>query len=320
MTKWLRLVGLACLLAMPSHAGLQAQESVPEATPAPAPRPPRPPAAFRTPEAGFAALASAVGAGDERALLRVLGESAARLIRSGDRVADSADRARFAAAYAARQEITRPAPDRALLLIGEDGWPFPLPMVAKGGVWRFDARAGAQALIDRRIGANELDTIETLRAIADAEFEYARTTGRADGFRSYARRFFSTPGQRDGLYWPEAEGVPPSPLGPLAAAASTGGYGRGDGPQPYHGYLFRILESQGPAARGGALDYVVGERMLGGFAVLAFPAQYGSTGIKSFLISHHGSVYERDLGPDTARTVAGITRFDPGPGWTQVAE
>lgn len=317
MNATLRLLFAVGLLLSHGPLDLRAQE--PEAE-NPAPPAPRLPQSFRSPEAGFAALAAAVAAPGDRALLRVLGDGATRLIRSGDRAADREARERFTASYGAKREILRPTPGRAILQIGEDGWPLPIPMVASGGVWRFDPRQGSQALIDRRIGANELDTIETLRAIADAEVEFAGTAGRDGVFRSYARRFFSTPGKRDGLYWPPGEGVPESPLGPLAAAASAGGYGRGDGPEPFNGYLFRILEAQGPAAPGGAFDYVVGERMLGGFAVLAVPAQYRSTGIKSFLISHHGVVYERDLGPDTARIARGITRFDPGPGWTPVAE
>ena len=181
---------------------------------------------------------------------------------------------------------------------------------------------GAQELVDRRIGRNELDTIEVLRAIVDAQDEYARTAGRQGAFRAYARRFFSAPGTRDGLYWPAAEGEPESPLGPLLAAASAGGYARSRGPdgapRPFHGYLFRILEAQGPAASGGAMSYVVDGRMIGGFGVIAVPAEYGVSGIQTFLASHAGTVYQRNLGPDTARIARGITAFDPGPGWERV--
>lgn len=281
------------------------------------------PRSFASPEEGFAALMAAIRADDERALVRIVGSDGRRLVRSGDPVADRAARASVAAAHAQKSEILRPAPDRAVLQIGTDGWPLPIPMVQRGGAWRFDARAGAQAVIDRRIGRNELDTIETLRAIADAQDDYARTAGRSGALRSYARRFFSTPGQRDGLYWPTSAGETASPLGPLAAAADAGGYTRprrGDAPQPYHGYIYRILERQGPAARGGALDYVVDGRMIGGFAVLASPARYGSTGIKTFMISHDGEVWEQDLGPRTDRAVRAIDAFDPGPGWTRVAQ
>jgi hypothetical protein len=284
---------------------------------------PQPPEAFRTPEAGFAAFLAAARAHDEPRLLRILGGAGKRLIQSGDRVADRDARDRLAAAYAAKHEILRPAPDRAVLQVGDDDWPLPIPMVQRGGAWRFDAAAGSQEIIDRRIGRNELDTIETLRAIADAQDDYAQTAGRQGAFRAYARRFFSSPGQRDGLYWPTRQGEAESPLGPLVAAASAGGYSRqqqGEAPQAYHGYLFRILEGQGAAAPGGAMNYVVNGRMIGGFGVLATPAQYGSTGIKSFMINHEGTVWEQDLGPDTMRVAARIRVFDPGPGWTRVAE
>lgn len=239
-----------------------------------APRP-VPPQAYRSPEDGFAALAAALRARNEAQALRVLGTAGQRLIRSGDPVADRNARERFLADNDAKHEILRPTPDRAVLQIGADGWPLPLPMIQHGGVWRFDSVAAGQEIVDRRIGRNELDTIETLRAIADAQDDYAATAGRQDVFRAYARRFFSTPGQRDGLYWPTAQDEAPSPLGPFAASASAGGYARGrDGtPQPFHGYVFRILESQGSDAQGGAIDYVVNGRMIGGWAVIATPAR-----------------------------------------------
>lgn len=281
------------------------------------------PQAFRTPEEGFTALVAATRAHDEGALLRILGSAGRHLIRSGDRVADRAARDAFAAAYATRKDVLRPASDLAELHVGADDWPLPIPMSRRGSTWRFDAAAGVQEIVNRRIGRDELDTIETLRAIVDAQDDYARTAGRHGALRAYARRFFSSPGQRDGLYWSTDEGEAQSPLGPLVAAASAGGYGqrqRGKGPQPYHGYVFRILERQGPSASGGATDYLVNGRMIGGFAVIASPAQYGSTGIKTFMISHHGTVWERDLGPDTARAAAAITSFNPGPGWDRLTE
>jgi hypothetical protein len=319
-----RLVLLTGLLLLPpADAGAQQTATPPGSAPTSEQAPqPVPPQAFRSPEDGFAAFAAAMRAHDERALLRILGTAGRRLVRSGDPVADREVRERFRAAYDEQAEIRRPAPDRAVLQLGADGWPLPIPMLRRDGNWRFDARQGEQALIDRRVGRNELDTIETLRAIAEAQDEYARTTGRAGALLSYARRFFSTPGQRDGLFWPTAENEPPSPLGPLLAAASVGGYARpqpGDAPQPLRGYYFRILEGQGPAAPGGAFDYVVNGRMIGGFAVLAVPARYRSTGIKTFMISHHGDVWEADLGPETERRARRIDRFDPGPGWVRVS-
>jgi hypothetical protein len=294
------------------------RSEAPEAAPRPQPAPPQ---AFRSPEEGFAAMAAAARAHDERRLLRILGEEARRLIRSGDPAEDRATRDRFASAYAEKAEILRPNADTAVLQVGGDGWPLPIPMIRRSGMWRFDARRGVQELVDRRIGRNELDTIEVLRAIVAAQEEYAQTAGRSGAFSTYARRFFSTPGTHNGLYWPAQAAEPESPLGPLIAAASTGGYGKGDGGvRPFHGYLFRILEAQGPAALGGAMDYVVHGRMFGGFGVIAVPAEYGVSGIQTFLVSHAGTVYQRNLGPNTARIARGITAFDPAPGWQQVPE
>jgi hypothetical protein len=315
---------LAVLLLVAPASSMAQQPAAPQgAAPAAQPAPQAvAPQAFRSPEEGFAAFAAAMRSHDERGLLRILGTAGRRLVRSGDPVADREMRERFRAAHDEKAEILRPAPNRAVLQVGADGWPLPIPLVQREGRWRFDARQGEQTVLDRRIGRNELDTIETLRAIADAQDDYARTAGRAGAFLTYARRFFSTPGQRDGLYWPTAGDEAPSPLGPLVAAASAGGYARpqpSDAPRPLRGYYFRILEAQGPAAPGGAFDYVVNGRMIGGFAVIAFPASYRSTGITSFMISHHGDVWEADLGPATDRIARAITRFDPGAGWTRVA-
>ncbi|NMJ41059.1 DUF2950 domain-containing protein [Roseomonas sp. JC162] len=316
------LGGLAALLLA---GGAIAQVPAPEpASPAEqqaAPRP-VPPQAFRSPEDGFAAFVAALRARSDAQGVRVLGSAGARYIRSGDPVADRTARERFLAAYDRKNEIVRPSADRAVLQVGDDGWPLPIPMIQRGGTWRFDAVAGGQEIANRRIGRNELDTIETLRAVVDAQRDFASTVGRQGAFQAYARRFFSSPGQRDGLYWPTQPGEADSPLGPFMAAASAGGYARtpGDRPQPYHGYFFRILEAQGPNAPGGAADFVVNGRMIGGFAVVAWPAVYGNSGIKTFMVSHTGVVYEQDLGPDTAREAREITAFDPGPGWSRVAE
>jgi len=322
MTRLASLLTLALLGAAPALA--QAPTAETPTAPAAQEAPRRvPPGAFRTPEDGFAAFVAAVQAGSDARLERVVGSANMPLVRDADRAVRQSERERFLAAHGERAEILRSAPDRAVLQVGQDGWPLPLPLIQRAGAWRFDSAAARQAILDRRIGRNELDTIETLRAIADAQDEFAATAGRSGTLRAYARRFFSTPGQRDGLFWPTAAGEPPSPLGPLAAAASAGGYARprqGDAPQPYHGYLFRMLERQGPAAPGGALDYVVNGRMIGGWAAIATPFRHGSTGIMTFLVSHHGDVWQANLGPDTARVAAGITAFDPGEGWERVAE
>lgn len=329
MTRTVLIGGFAALLAAsaalaqapaPSAEALAAEAPAAEARSA-APRL-IPPAAFRSPEEGFAALVAALRAPGDRQALRVLGTAGARLVRSRDPVADRSAREGFLAAHDRRAEILRPSPDRAVLQVGEDGWPLPLPMVQRGGAWRFDTAAATQEIVDRRIGRNELDTIDALRELVRAQDEYAAGAARAGAPRAYARRFFSSPGQRDGLYWATEAGEPDSPLGPLAAAASAGGYarGRGDVPQPFHGYLFRMMEAQGPAAPGGAMDYVVNGRMIGGFAAIAWPARYGDSGIMTFMVSHAGQVWERDLGPDTARAVTRIGTFNPEEGWRRVAE
>lgn len=320
-----RLSTLAIAAALLGGAPALAQAPAPSTQPAPQAEAPRPvpPRTFRSPEDGFAALVAALRAGGGQRLEPIVGTVGMSPFRDPDPVAARTARERFLAAQAEKAEIVRPAPDRAVLQVGEDAWPMPVPMIRRGNGWRFDVAAARQEILDRRIGRNELDAIETMRAIADAQDEYARTAGRQGAFRTYARRFFSTPGQRDGLYWATAPGERPSPLGPFAAAASAGGYAAprpGDAPQAYHGYLFRILERQGPAAPGGAFDYIVNSRMIGGFAVIATPYRHGTTGIMTFMISHHGDVWQANLGPDSARIAAGMTAFDPGEGWEKVEE
>jgi hypothetical protein len=315
---------VALMLASPAWAQTPAPDAAatpPAGVPAEAPRTIAP-RAFASPEEGFAAFVAAMRSGEMRRLERVIGSANMPLVRDIDPGVARLARERFLAAQAEKSEILRPAPDRAMLQVGTDGWPLPLPLVRRGNSWRFDSAAARQEILDRRIGRNELDTIETLRALADAQDEYARTAGRQGAFSAYARRFFSTPGQRDGLYWDAPPGEPGSPLGPMLAAASAGGYGRtrGDTPQPFHGYLFRILERQGAAAPGGAADYVVNGRMIGGWAAIATPYRYGSTGIMTFMVSHGGDIWQANLGPETARIAAGITSFDPGEGWEKVAE
>jgi hypothetical protein len=322
MTMIILVAGIAALIACgPALAQVTAAEPAqPQAAPVPQPVLPQ---RFPTPEAGFAALADASRRQDAPQLVRILGDEGRRLLRTGDRASDAAAFARFAAAYDARHEVMRISPNRAVVQVGPDAWPLPIPMIQRGGAWRFDPRQGAEEISTRRIGRNELDTIQTLRAIVDAQDDYARSAGRQGAFMAYARRFFSTPGTRDGLCWATDEGEPPSPLGPLAAAASAGGYGTsrpGDAPRPYNGYLFRILEAQGPSASGGAMEFVVNGRMIGGFGVIAWPVEYGRSGIKTFIVSHRGDVYERDLGPETARIARGVAAFDPGEGWARVAE
>jgi len=191
--------------------------------------------------------------------------------------------------------------------------------VRTAGQWRFDTAAGKAELQNRRIGTNELGAINVMLAIVDAQRDYAAADRNRDGVREYAHAFMSTPGQRDGLYWPTAAGEPPSPLGPLLTkAAKEGWQAKSGGPTPYYGYYYRMLTGQGSRAKGGKLDYIVKGHKIGGFAVVAWPAQYGNSGVMTFIVNHDGIVYQKDLGAATAKQAAAMTRFDPAPGWKPV--
>ncbi len=208
---------------------------------------------------------------------------------------------------------------QAVLNVGEDDWPFPAPILQQGGRWAFDAEAGREEVVKRHVGRNELDTIQTLLAIVDAQREYASSDADTNGFLDYASRFISRPGAKDGLYWPVEPGEEPSPLGPLIGEAAREGYEReaSDEPQAYHGYRYRLLTEQGPDAPGGAYGYLVRDRLLGGFAVVAYPARYGVSGIMTLMVNHRGQVYQKDLGEDTDTAAAAMTSFNPDASWTK---
>jgi hypothetical protein len=274
--------------------------------------------AFKTPEAAVETLVNVAKAYDEKAALALLGKGGDDILSSGDAVADEAGRAKFVAAFDAKHQIVMQGDGKAELIIGEKDYPFPIPIVkAKAGTWSFDAAAGREEILFRRIGRNELSAIETLLAIVDAENEYA-SKDRGEGAGVYAQRFFSSDGKKDGLFWPSAEGEEPSPLGPLAAYASSEGYTRAEGPQPYHGYYFKILTRQGNAAPGGAVSYVVKDKMIGGFAVVAYPAEYRNSGVMTFLVNYSGAIFEKDLGVNTPWIAGGMTVFNPDASWTKV--
>ncbi len=277
--------------------------------------------AFRSPEAAGAALIEAARDNDVDALLAVLGADARDLVLSGDPVQDRLARERFVAAYQRRYELQRGADDKVVLAVGADGFPFPFPIVRRAAGWAFDVAAAREEVLNRRIGENELNTIQVLRAIADAQREYAAQDWDGDGLLVYAKRFKSTDGQRDGLYWLTKAGQPVSPLGPLVARAARDGYkvkdANADATGAYHGYRFKLLTRQGARAPGGAYDYLADGKLLGGFAVLAYPAKYGVSGVMAFKINHDGTVYEADLGPETQARAAAIEAFDPGEGWKQ---
>jgi Protein of unknown function (DUF2950) len=271
---------------------------------------------FTDPDDAASALAAAVKSGVKQNMLKVLGADGEDIIDSGDDVADADARGKFVSAYDARHSVKVDG-KKATLIVGADDFPFPLPLVHNKTGWEFDTDAGRQEILYRRIGRNELDTIKTSLAFVDAEDEYA-DKDRGDGVGVYAQRIVSNPGKKDGLYWPSDNND--SPLGQLAADASAEGYKAGSEPQPYHGYYYRILTQQGASAPGGAMSYIVKGKMIGGFALVAYPADYGNSGVMTFIVSHAGTVYQKDLGEDTAARVKSMTSFDPDKTWTKVEQ
>ncbi|MCC6194277.1 MAG: DUF2950 domain-containing protein [Burkholderiales bacterium] len=273
---------------------------------------------FASPDDAVAALIAAVKANDVKAMRGVLGNAEGAL-SSGDKVADRAAAQGFVADFDAKHSIARDG-DTAKLVIGKEDFPFAFPLVKTGDRWRFDTAAGVDELKARRIGENELSTIKVLQAIVDAQREYASVDRDGDGVVAYARKLISSPGKHDGLFWPTKAGEKASPLGPLVADAAAEGYGKDKGkgaaPRPFHGYYFRALKGQAAGAAGPGIDYVVHGRQIGGFAVIAYPAKYASSGIMTFIVNQDGKVYQRDLGPDTHAKAAAIQRFDPGKGWS----
>ena len=273
---------------------------------------------FASPEEAAQALVQAVKAQDRAATLALLGQDAGSWISSGDPAADRAAIARFLAAYDAKHQLVR-QDDKATLTLGTDDFPFAFPIVRSGERWHFDTAAGKLEMLARRIGENELSAIKVLQAIVDAQLDYASADRNGDGVLAYAQKFMSSPGKHDGLYWPVQAGEPASPAGELLAKASGEGFHASTGkPTPYHGYYYRPLERQGKHAAGGALDYVVKGRAIGGFAVVAYPARYGNSSIMTFIVNQDGKIYQSDLGPDTQAKALKMKEFDPGPGWKPV--
>lgn len=277
---------------------------------------------FASPDQAVDSLVQALRSYDRKELTGIFGSDAADLISSGDETADRNGVNHFLELYDARHNLN-PEPDGSMtLVIGDQDWPLPIPLVKdeEANAWYFDAATGQDEIINRRVGRNELATMQVCLAAADAQREYALNDLDGNGIQDYARKFISDPGQRNGLYWPTDEGQPPSPLGLLVSQAAEKGYTASSTgkPQPYHGYRYRLLTSQGPNAPGGAFPYVVQDKMIGGFALIAYPAEYGASGVMSFIMNHAGVVYERDLGSQSTSIAEAMTEFDPGPEWTQV--
>ncbi len=273
---------------------------------------------FKTPDDAAKALGAAAKSGDVRAVMRVLGTEAAELATSGDPVADAAVRKQFLQSYETKNRIAMDGDDKAMLIVGEGDWPFPIPLIRRNETWRFDAAAGRQEILQRRIGRNELSAIQACRAYVDAQEEYAEKDRTGTGVGVYAQRIVSRPGRKDGLYWPTQAGDE-SPLGEFVARASAEGYRLAGGRAPFHGYYYKILTRQGPNAKGGAMDYIVRNRMIGGFALVAYPAEYDNSGVMTFIVNQDGVVYEKDLGPNTAGLAGNMTAFDPDQTWRKVA-
>jgi hypothetical protein len=293
-------LALTLLLAVPITAAAAPQET------------------FATPQAAVDAFMAALKADSDPAMIAIFGDKHKHLI-VGDRAESSATRAKLYAAMQALRVLREPSPDRRILVIGDEAWPVPIPIVRTGDRWRFATEEGEDEVINRRIGGNERNAINVMRAYIDAQRTYAAEDRDGDGVLQYAQKLASTPGKHDGLYWPAdaSKDEEESPFGPLIAASS--GYLKGHtAADPYRGYYFRILTRQGKHAPGGAYNYVINGRMIGGFAMAAFPAQYGESGVMSFIVSHNGKVYQRNLGKDSAAIGMKMTTFDPGPGWVEV--
>jgi len=273
---------------------------------------------FKSTEAAVNALVKAARDGDRKAILVVLGQKASDIVSSGDTVADEAAFKRFVAAYDAKHQLTMEGDNKAIMILGQEDFPFPIPLVLEDGMWQFDTDAGLDEILYRRIGRNELDVIETYLAYVDAQNDYAEKDRTGTGSGVYAQRIISSKGKKDGLYWPDAQGNDASPLGEFVAEATAQGYRVGGGRTPYHGYYYKILKQQGPAAAGGELDYVVHGKMIGGFALVAYPAEYRNSGVMTFIVNHTGVVYQKDLGPRTAELAEKMEEFNPDKTWKEV--
>jgi hypothetical protein len=277
---------------------------------------------FGTAEQAVDALIAALRKDDASTVQTILGTGAEEILHSGDDIADHNNIASFVASYDEAHKLVKAEDGSMTLVVGSSEWPMPIPLVEKAGKWEFDTDAGLDELLSRRIGRNELDAVQVCLAIVDAERDYAAMDPMGVGVPEYAAKFLSDPGKKNGLYWPSKEGEPESPLGELIAEAQEHGYARGSGgggPHPYKGYYYRILTSQTESAEGGELDYYVNGKMIGGFAVIAYPAEYGNSGIMTFIVSHAGVVYQKDLGELTADKGRSYTKFGPGAGWAKVA-
>jgi len=295
----------AALLALPAPAASSAQSSE---------------KSFNNPAQAMEALVKAVRDSDLPTMLAIFGPSGKKIVASGDDVKDKKDREKFVQLADEKVELAQDKknPNRVTVTLGKDDWPFPVPLVKTGQKWHFSTKEGLREILMRRIGQNELDAIQVCQGYVEAQREYASKPHDETGLHLYAQKIISTPGKQDGLTWYDANGKPAGPIGEGAAKALEEGYTKKS--EPYRGYFFKVLKSQGPAARKGTLDYVIQGKMIGGFALVAWPGEYRSTGVKTFIVSHDGIVYEKDLGPETARVAAAMKAYNPDKTWKEVSE
>jgi hypothetical protein len=274
---------------------------------------------FPSPAAAAKALVGAARIDDMAALSSILGGDAKEVLSSGDPVADNNARDNFVAKYDQMQRLGYDDRGRVILYLGADNWPFPIPLVKSGDGWIFDTEAGKRELLFRRVGRNELYTIDVLADLADAQEEYASEIRDNASVKQFAQKIQSEPGKHDGLYWTVSSGEEESPIGPLIADATAEGYKTGAAAAiPFHGYYYKILSRQGNTAPGGAKDYLVDGKMTGGFAFLAYPATYGASGVMTFMINQDGIIVQKDLGTNTAKVANAITEYDPDKSWEEV--
>jgi len=304
--RWIRIVSLAVLAAFlitTNGRRLTAQQTTQMS--------------YASPNDAVVALVSAAKAHDKDQLMQIFGPGAKEILSSGDEVADKQTREMFLQKYNQMNRFVKQPDGSVELYIGAENWPFPVPLVQKNGRWLWDTNAGKKEVLYRRIGRNEFDTIDTLQALVDAQKEYA-SQPRDGGPKQYAQQLLSDEGKHDGLFWQTSEGQAPSPAGPLIAGAFSEGYRKGKGPVPFHGYVYRLLMTQGPNAPGGAKNYMVNGKLTGGFAILAYPVEYRNSGVMTFVVNQDGKVYQKDLGPKTESLAAGIKSFNPDKTWGPV--
>ena len=312
MQREIRTIFLAALALSPWPCFSEPAASAPAGTAA---------QRYPTPDEAAKALLDAARSGDQNQIASLFGSRGAELLSSGDEVADKSNRETFAAMAQEKMSVEKTGEDRAAVHVGKTDWSFPIPLVKDGDSWRFDAEQGREEIINRRIGRNELGALGVINGYLEAQFEYANADRNGDGIAEYAQKLRSRPGKFDGLFWEAEPGQPESPLGPLVAEARAQGYavkGTEERPTPYHGYYYRILTRQGGAAPGGKYDYIINGHMIAGFGLVAFPADYGSSGIMTFIVNHQGRIYQKDLGPKTDEIATAMKEFNPGAGWEPV--